>query len=204
MTKLNNCGTKLLHFGQNPHRNYMHECRILNPKIGLYLRLNFMELEYFVTTAKQATLEMPFRISSSLFGTKKLFNNNEEMFLLERQCKVPDGCAKKIYIGIKSFEHLRDLFPAIKLTFEDTEQKTPDEVKQFIKDIAYHFEFRTPTYKEIMLWYTECDTVLLPGDRSMHDLKRELLMNFGSLLVQEVKEYCAKITANNRRNFEES
>lgn len=203
MTQLNNGGTKILHCGQNPHRNYMFECRIINPKKGQYLRLNFIELEYFITMAKQANLEMPFRVSASLFATKKLFNNSEEMFLLERQSKVPEGCANQMFMGIKSLNHLRDLFPAIKVTFEDADPKTPDDVKQFIRDIAHQFEYRPPTFREIMLWYTECDQTRLPADRGMHDLKREMLMNFGALIVQEVKEYCLKTTANNRWNFEE-
>lgn len=116
MSPLNSCGTKLLHFGQNPHCDYL-QCRTINPRKNEYLRLNFPELEYFVTMAKQAALEMPFRISNSLFATKKLFNRTEEMFLLERTCaKCLMVVPNKIYIGIRNLEYLRELFSLIKLT----------------------------------------------------------------------------------------
>lgn len=192
----------MLHFGLNPHRNYMHEFRIINSKKGEYLRLNFVELEYFITMAKQASLEMPFRISSSLFGTKKLFKNNEEMFMLDRQCKVPEGCTNQIYIGKKSLDQLRELYPILKVTYEDTTDSTVDDIKSFVRQIAEQFEYRPPTYKEIMVWYTECNKLNFPADRLMHDLKREMIMNFGNLLVTAVEQLCLKTTKNNRWNFD--
>lgn len=191
-TKLNNSGSKLLHFGQNPHRDFQHEFRIADPRKGRYIRINFVELETFITMAKQSTLDMPFRVSTSLFCTKTLFNGNDEVFHLERKCKVPDTCVNQMYIGIKSLEHLRELYPILRTTYEDTESQTSKDFENFLEEIVNQFESRPPTFNEIVIWYSECGKTSYVADRNMHNLIRELLMNFGSFVVKEVQKHIQK------------
>lgn len=151
--------------------------------------------------AKRSALDYPLRISASLFCTRKLMKNNDEVFILERRCKVPEHCVNQMYIGERSLDQLRELYPVLKTTCEDTVDQTQKDFQLFKQQIAQHFEYRTPTYKEISLWYTDCDKICYQADRGLHDLKRELLMNFGGFLVKEVKQYIEKNPANKRWNF---
>lgn len=189
---LNKSETKRIKMGMNPKRDFAHEYRIYNMATLTYFRVTMVELEKFFEIYLQIGEESPFRISRSLFVTKK----KNGIYCLEREAKLLDNSMKSLYMAKVSFDSLQEVLQICKYT----EELIPSEVAQnqlqsFMLTIGHQFNFKVPTEAELLLWYAEYQK--MNPNESFHNVEFDLILNYKNFLLQSMyKFFCVFVEDN--------
>lgn len=190
---LNKSETKRIKMGMNPKRDFAHEYRIYNMATLSYFRITMIELEEFFEFYKNLREDSPVRICQSLFVTLK--KNN--IYCLERHARLFDNLMKTLYMGLVSFESIKEVLHICKMT-EDliSSESTQNQMESFFMTIGHQFGFKVPSEKELILWYSEYQKV--NPNESFHNIEFDLMLNFKNFLRVSMYKFFSVAVEDNR------